>query len=107
MYSSLYIDLPKDGDLITETCRRVQAYVWLLISVMCVCWYKWMIYSEYAGFLLSVFHQFSVRIFTHFFVLPEEETYKTWDSSKNKCSFGNRRGWYRALFLNLCETAAR
>jgi hypothetical protein len=38
---------------------------------------KGMIYSEYFGFSLSVFHQRSVRIFTYLFVLPEEEMDKT------------------------------
>jgi len=82
-YSSRYIDLSKDGDLNTEKCRRVHAYVLLLISVMCVRWYKRMIYSEYFGFPLSAFHQYSVRNFTYLFLLPEKETDKTWDPSKN------------------------
>ena len=37
------LNLPENGGLISETSRRVQAYVWLLISVMCICWYIWMI----------------------------------------------------------------
>ena len=34
----LCLDLPEDGNLTAETCSMVQAYVWLLISVLCICW---------------------------------------------------------------------
>jgi hypothetical protein len=40
---SKYVDFPEDIDLIVETLRSVQVYVRLLISVVCVRWYKWMI----------------------------------------------------------------
>ena len=39
----LHLDIPEVGDLMAETRRRVHAYVRFLISVMCKCWYNWMI----------------------------------------------------------------
>jgi hypothetical protein len=44
--SLYYLHLPENSDLMAETCRRVQAYVWVLISIMCVCWYQWMMVTS-------------------------------------------------------------
>jgi len=41
----LSLDLPEDGDLFAETCRRVQAYIWLLIAVM----YMFVYMNHYVG----------------------------------------------------------
>ena len=48
-YVPLHLDLLEDSDLIAETCSRVQAYIWLLISVICMCWYIWIIREEMHG----------------------------------------------------------
>jgi hypothetical protein len=42
----LYLHLLEYGNLIIETCRRVQAYVWCLISLMHIWWYKLMIIMQ-------------------------------------------------------------
>jgi hypothetical protein len=51
----LYLDLPEYGDLIFETRSKVQAYIWILISVMCICWYKWMINLDSVFISVEIF----------------------------------------------------